>query len=381
MDKVEIGRMLRRLTQVDGLSGSEERVGAVVRELAQPYAAEVRSCRLGSVIAYKPGMGTHTPPATETPAKTAPDAGLRAGSVPGRIMLAAHMDEIGLIVTRVEGSFLHVSRVGGPDPRNLLAQEVTVYPTGPGSEHFPDGLPGYIGSRPPHVLSEQERSKVVPMEALRVDLGTPALGDSVRVGDRIAVCGPYAELLAGRVASKALDDRASVAAMLGALGYLGGMQHSWDVYAVATIQEEVGEMGAATTAFGVAPDVAIALDVTFGDTPGLDDTETVEMDKGPVISWGPNMHPGLVKKLREVADDIELGYVSEPIPGGSGTDAWAIQVSREGVPTALVGIAIRYMHSAAEMAVLADVDRTARLLAAFISRLDGDFLAHLPEEV
>jgi tetrahedral aminopeptidase len=376
MDKVEIGRMLRRLTQVDGLSGAEERVGAVVRELAQPYAAEVRTSRLGSIIAYKPGTVNRNLPATE--ASAAADA---SGPAPCRIMLAAHMDEIGLIVTRVEGSFLHVSRVGGPDPRNLLAQEVRVYPTGPGSDQYPDGLPGYIGSRPPHVLSDQERSRVVPFDALRVDLGTPSLGNTVRIGDRIAVCGAYTELLGGRVASKALDDRAGVAAMLGALGYLGGMQHTWDVYAVATIQEEVGEMGAATVTFGVAPDVAIALDVTFGDTPGLDDTETVEMDKGPVIAWGPNMHPGLVKKLREVADDIELGYVSEPVAGGTGTDAWAIQVSRQGVPTALVEIAVRYMHSATELVVLADVDRTARLLAAFISRLDADFLTHLPEEV
>ena len=168
-------------------------------------------------------------------------------------MLAAHMDEIGLIVTRIEGSFLHVARVGGTDPRSLLAQEVTVYATGPGSDKYPDGLPGYIGSRPPHVLSDQERTKVVPLDALRVDLGSPALGRSVRVGDRIAICGEYAELLGGRVTSKALDDRAGVAAILGTLGYLAGMQHSWDVYAVATIQEEVGETGAATAAFGVAP--------------------------------------------------------------------------------------------------------------------------------
>lgn len=378
MDKVEIGRMLRRLTQVDGLSGAEERVGAVVQEVVRPYAAEVRVTPLGSVIAYEPGTGGHESGGSEAGAPAETAAGRAA---PGRLMLAAHMDEIGLIVTRVEGSFLHVGRVGGADPRSLLAQEVTVYATGPGADKYPDGLPGYIGSRPPHVLSEQERSKVVPLDALRVDLGSPALGASVRVGDRIAVCGDYTELLGGRVASKALDDRAGVAAMLGALGYLAGMQHSWDVYAVATIQEEVGEMGAATAAFGVAPDIAVAIDVTFGDTPGLDDTETVEMDKGPVIGWGPNMHPGMVKKLREVADDIELAYVSEPVPGHSGTDAWAIQVSREGVPTALVGIAVRYMHSATEMAVLADVDRTARLLAAFISRLDGEFLAHLPEEV
>ena len=215
------------------------------------------------------------------------------------------------------------------------AQEVTVYPTGPGSEKYPDGLPGYIGSRPPHVLSEQERSKVVPLDDLRVDLGSPALGACVRVGDRIAVCGPYTELLGGRVHEQGAGRPGRRRGDAGrARLSRRSLQHSWDVYAVATIQEEVGEMGAATAAFGVAPDIAIALDVTFGDTPGLADTETVEMDKGPVISWGPNMHPGLVKKLREVADDIELGYVSEPVPGQSGTDAWAIQVSREGVPTA-----------------------------------------------
>ncbi len=370
MDKVEIGRMLSLLTQADGLSGAEERVAAVVQDLARPYAAEVRVTPLGSVIAFKPGTGSGEPGPRETGAPAR-----------GRVMLAAHMDEIGLIVTRVEGSFLHVARVGGVDPRSLLAQEVTVYASGPGACRHPDGLAGYIGSRPPHVLSEQERSKVVALESLRIDVGAPSIGALVRVGDRVAVRGAYSELLGGRVVSKALDDRAGVAAMLGALGYLAEMQHSWDVYAVATIQEEVGEMGAATVAFGVAPDVAIALDVTFADTPGLDDAQTVEMDKGPVISWGPNLHPGMVKKLREVADGIELGYVSEPVPGHSGTDAWAIQVSRAGVPTALVGMAVRYMHSATEMAALADVDRTARLLAAFVSRLDGEFLAQLPEEV
>jgi endoglucanase len=296
-------------------------------------------------------------------------------------MLAAHMDEIGLIVTRVEGSFLHVGRVGGIDPRSILGQEVTVYPTGPGSDRYPEGLPGYVGSRPPHVLSEGERSKVVPLQDLRVDLGFPVEAGLVHVGDRIAIRGPYTELLNGRITTKALDDRACVAAMLGALGYLAQMQHSWDVYAIATVQEEIGSKGATTAAFGVAPDVAVAIDVTFADTPGLNDSETVEMDKGPAVAWGPNLHPGVVKKLRQSAEAIELSYVTEPVPGHSGTDAWPIQVSREGIPTGLVSIPIRYMHSAVEMAALADVDRTARLLASFISQLDDAFLAGLPEEV
>jgi tetrahedral aminopeptidase len=133
---------------------------------------------------------------------------------------------------------------------------------------------------------------------VRVDLGRPAdffAGGLVRVGDRIAMRGPYTELSGGRAATKALDDRACVAAMIGALGYLAEMHHTWDVYAVATVQEEIGIRGATTSAFGVAPDLAVALDVTFGETPGIDASKTLAMDKGPAIGWGPNLHPGIVK--------------------------------------------------------------------------------------
>jgi tetrahedral aminopeptidase len=365
MDKAQISQWLRQLTTADGLSGAEDQVRTLAQELAQSCGATVRIDALGNVIAHKPA--THGP--------------AQGGPTVGRIMLAAHMDEIGLIVTRVEGSFLHVHRVGGVDPRSALAQEVTVYPTGPGAEKYPQGIPGYIGSRPPHVLSESEREKVVPLADLRVDVGSPSLTASVRVGDRIAIRGPYTELLNGRVASKALDNRASVAAVWGALGYLAGMQHTWDVFAVATVQEEIGLRGAITSAYGVAPDVAIAVDVTFAEQPGVDDTETVEADKGAAIAWGPNMHPAVAKRLRETAEAIELSYVTEIAPGASGTDAWAIQVAREGIPTGLTSIPLRYMHTAIETVVVADIDRTARLLAAFISRLDGQFLASLPEDV
>ena len=364
MDKDQIGNLLRRLVSVDGLSGAEERVSALVQELSQEFADEVRSDALGNVIALKRGAGGHS-----------------TGSAPGRLMLAAHMDEIGLVVTRIEGSFLHVGKIGGIDPRSVLGQEVVVYASGPGSDRYPDGLPGYVGSRPPHLLSPEEQSKVIPLHDLRVDLGSDRAGALVRVGDRIAIRGPYTELLNGRVAAKSLDNRASVAAMLGAMGYLAQMQHSWDVYAVATVQEEVGLRGAITGAFGVAPDVAMAIDVTFAHTPGLPDTETVEANKGAAIDWGPNLHPGIVKKLRETADALEMPYVMETAPGASGTDAWAIQISQDGIPTGLLSIPVRYMHSATEMVALADIDRTARLMSAFISRLDDTFLAGLPEEV
>ena len=362
MDKDSIAEMLKKLVAADGLSGNESAVGAMVRTLAQDYVSDVRMDALGNVIAHRRG----------------------AAEPAGRIMLAAHMDEIGLVVTKVDRGFLHVGRVGGVDARLALGQEVTVYPSGRGAEAYPTGLPGYIGLRPPHVLSSEERSKVTPVHDLRVDLGLPPTffeKGIVCVGDRVALRGPYTELLGGRVAAKSMDNRTSVAAMLGALGYLAGMQHSFDVYAVATAQEETGLQGARTSAFGVAPDLAIAIDVTFGETPGVNSDETVEMDKGPAISWGPNLHPGIVKRLRQVADALEIPYVSEPVPGASGTDAWAIQVAREGIPTGLLGIPIRYMHSVVETVALADIDRTARLLAAFISRLDATFLTTLPEEV
>jgi len=358
MDKIEIAKLLKQLVEVDGPSGVEGPVAAVVKELAKDLAHETRVDAMGSVILWRRGA--------ETP--------------PGRIMLAAHLDEIGLIVTKVEGGFLHIGRVGGVDHRALPGQEVTVYPTGPGAENYPNGLTGYIGGRPPHMLSDEERKKVTLLGDLRIDLGLQT-ADMVRVGDRAVVRGPYTELLGGRVATKALDNRASVAAMLGALGYLAGMKHDWDVFAVATVQEEVGLFGAVTSAYGVAPDIAVAIDVTFGATPGLSESETVPMDKGAAIAWGPNLHPGIVKRLREAGDALEIPYVNEPIPGHSGTDAWAIQVTREGIPTGLTSIPVRYMHSPVETVAVADIDRTARLLATFISRLDGTVLAKLSEEV
>lgn len=359
MNKGEIGQLLRQLTSVDGPSGSEARVQKLIQELCAPYAASARVDAMGSVIAYRPG---------------------NIGSPPGKVMLAAHMDEIGLIVTKVEGSFLHVSKVGGVDPRNIIGQEVRVYPTGLGAERYADGLPGYIGSRPPHLLSAEDREKVIPLQDVRVDIGFAADG-LVRVGDTVTLRGPYTELMAGRAATKALDNRASVTAMIGALAYLSNMQHTWDVVAVATVQEEIGLKGAATSAYGVDPDVAVAIDVTFGDTPGVDDAETVPMDEGPAIAWGPNLHPGVARVLREAADVLEIRYHMEPAPGPSGTDAWAVQMVRAGIPTGLVSIPVRYMHSAVEMVAVADIDRTARLLASFISRLDDTFLAGLPEEV
>ena len=344
---MQIAPLLKKLSEARGVSGYEAEVRGIVAEEFGRYADEVQTDKLGNVIALKRGEG-------EEPRR--------------RIMLAGHMDEIGLMVTTLEKGFLRFTSVGGLDERTLLGQEVTV--------HGRRDLPGIIGSRPPHVLPREERDKTIDMDKLFIDVGMGAeeLARLVRVGDLATMKREFTQLQGDLVAGKAFDDRAAVAAILVCLEGLASVRHAWDVYAVATVQEEVGLRGAITSAYGLAPDVGIAIDVTFGDQPGVPEAETVEMGKGPAIAFGPNVHPKLYETLVEVAQELEIPYQVEPIPGRSGTDAWAIQVTREGIPTALLSIPLRYMHTSVETVSLKDVERTGRLMAGFIVGLDEGFM-------
>ena len=339
---MQIAPLLKKLSEARGISGYEAEVRGIVAEEFGRYADEVQTDKLGSVIALKKGEG-------EEPRR--------------RIMLAGHMDEIGLIVTKLEQGFLHFTSVGGFDERTLLGQEVTV--------HGRKELPGIIGSRPPHVLPEEEREKTIAMDKLFIDVGMreEELERLVRVGDLVTLRREFTQLQGDLVTGKAFDDRAAVASILVCLEGLASIRHVWDVYAVATVQEEVGLRGAITSAYGLAPDMGIAIDVTFGNQPGVSEAETLEMGKGPAIGFGPNIHPKLHQTLVEAARELEIPYQVEPIPGGSGTDAWAIQVTREGIPTALLSIPLRYMHTSVETLSLKDVERTGRLMAGFIGRL------------
>ena len=344
--------ILKQLTEAAGVSGYEDVVRDIVVEAFTPRADSVRIDTLGNVLALKRG----TDPA------------------PGRIMLAGHVDEIGLIVTKLEKGFIRFTQVGGFDPRVLLGQEVIVHGRRP--------LPGIVASRPPHVLPPNERNKVIPLDKLFIDVGLrqDELEELVAVGDLITIRREMVELKNSFVAGKAMDDRASVVAIVATLDALQAMRHTWDVYAVATVQEEVGLKGALTSTYGVNPDVGIALDVTFAKQPGVGDEESVALDKGPGIAFGPNIHPKLFDKLVEVAKKHELPHQIEPIPGPTGTDAWAIQVTRAGIPTALVSIPLRNMHTSVEMLSIKDIERAGRLLALFISELDAGFLDSLKLE-
>jgi endoglucanase len=177
--------------------------------------------------------------------------------------------------------------------------------------------------------------------------------------------------------AKALDNRASVAALTVCLDALQTRTHAWDVVAVATVQEEVGLRGGSTSAYHVQPDLAIVVDVTFGIGDGVSEGDGYKLGNGPALGIGPNIHTRLFHRLRDTARGIEMDHHVEPLPRDSGTDAAAVQVSREGIPTALISIPIRNMHTPVEIVSLEDVERAGRLMAEFVVGLDSDTLDNL----
>jgi endoglucanase len=351
---VEIVALLKQLSEAEGIAGFEGPIRELVRQKWEPFVDEMHEGKLGSLIGLKRGTGPEPRP---------------------KLMFAAHMDEIGLMVTDIEKEFLRIARVGGADPRVLLGLEVMV--------HGRRKLPGVVATRPPHVLPREERKKAVPLDEIFVDVGLSEekVRKFVSVGDLISIRREMSELKNRYVSGKALDDRACVAAIALSLERLQRVQHAWDVFAVATAQEETGLKGAVTAAYGVAPDAAIALDVTFGEQADVSKSDTLPLSKGPTIAIGPNFHPKLVERLKGVAKDHEIPYHIDPIPGRSGTDAWAIQVTREGVPTALISVPLRYMHQPVETLAVEDIERAGRLLAAFVAESEASLLEDLAWKV
>lgn len=296
----------------------------------------------------------------------------RGRGVPPRVLAAAHMDTVGLMVTRIEsGGFLRVTTVGGTDRRLLLGQEVEVL--GAGGQW----LTGIVGAKPPHLTTGEERKKLPPVEDLFVDLGRPEpeVRALVPVGAPVLYRSEVVALRNGRVSGRYLDDTVGLAAIGVALEELRHRSRQADFYAVGTVGEEVGRLpGAATAAYGVHPDLAIALDVTFGSfSEASDPTSTFALGSGPAIGIGPNCHPALTDLLREEASRAGIPFSLEVLPAHSGTDAWAMQTARGGVPTATLSIPLRYMHTPVELVDLEDVKATGRLLAGLVARATREF--------
>ncbi|MEM0095578.1 MAG: M42 family metallopeptidase [Candidatus Bathyarchaeia archaeon] len=341
---------LEKLSNACGVAGREDEVRKIMKELLKPYVDEISEDKLGNVIGVKKGE------------KNAP-----------KVMLAAHMDEIGLFVKTIsKEGFLQFAKIGGIDDRILLAQKVLVH-----TEKGP--LHGIIGSKPPHIQKEEERKKVLTFDELFIDIGAESLEEArkmgVKIGDPVSFDIKFARIGNDVVIGKAFDDRVGCAVMIEAMKMLKKTECT--VYAVGTVQEEVGLRGATVAAFGIYPDVGIALEVTVaGDVPGVKEVEApVKMRKGPAIEvadMGLITHPKVLRLLVEAAEENNIPYQLETgLPGS--TDAARIALTREGVPSGVISVPTRYIHSPASLASLKDLENAVKLTVAAIQKIPKHF--------
>jgi endoglucanase len=344
---------LKKLMSTSGLSGAEAPVRALIEEAWRPLTDELHVSRLGSLHGLRRGrFSQEQPPEGKAPS----------------LLLAAHMDAIGLMVTGITQDLLRITEVGGVDPRVLPGQLVTV--------HGREDLPGVVVQPPAHLQPPDARDKPAALKYLWVDTGRlpDEVSRLVRVGDLVSFAHLPIDLGDGLLAGHSLDDRAAVAAVTHCLQELQSRQLTWDVWAVATAQEEETLGGALTSAFALRPELAVAIDVTFGSGPGSPIYQTYPIAKGIALGWGPNIHPALHKAFTELADRLEIHYKLDPMPAYSGTDAMALQVAAEGIPSMVVSIPLRYMHTPVEMVSMKDITRAGRLLAEFAAQLDEHFM-------
>ena len=342
MKKKQI-KFLKQLVETPSPTGFEEPVAALVRERLGTVADEVSTDTMGSVSAVLSGTDEAAP----------------------SLMLAAHMDEIGLMVTYIspEG-FLSVASLGGVDAAILPGMRVDVHTAaGP--------LRGIVGRKPIHLIEPDERKAVTPLSGLVIDLGLKPkrVKKLVSVGDPITFAVGFERFGDAMAVSKCFDDKCGVwvacrvMEKLAAAGRAAG-----DFIAVATTQEEIGTRGAMTSAHAMNPDVALAFDVTHAtDYPGIDAAKygKIVCGAGPVIARGPNINPVVFERLVAAAKAEGIPYQLEAEPSVTGTDARAIQVARDGIPTGLISVPLRYMHTPTEVVCLADLDATVRLITRF----------------
>ncbi len=348
MSKVD-KKYLKALLETPSVTGSETQVAELVRTRLAEVADEIETNVMGSVHATLKGNGN------------APS-----------VMITAHMDEVGLMVSYIDPQgFLYVSMVGGVDAAILPGMRVDVH-TDSGTYR------GVVGRKPIHLISPDERKQVTPLDKLAIDLGMPAqkVAELVSVGDVITYGVGFEQFGKGMAVSRGFDDKMGVyiaTRVMEELKSRGGAPG--DYICVGTVQEEIGVRGAITSTYGVNPDVGIALDVTHAtDYPGIDKTKYGEITcgEGPVIARGPNINPVVFNRLVAAAKAEDIRFQIEAEPSVTGTDAREIQMSRGGKATGLVSVALRYMHTPTEVLCLKDLERTVDLLTRFIMDLDKD---------
>lgn len=325
--------LLKILCTASG-AGGQGTVTDVVRSLVTDYADDVRTDALGNVIAVRKCGKEQAP----------------------LLLLEAHIDEIGFIVTHVdENGFVHVSNCGGIDRRVLAATEVTLL-----TEPM---LNGVFCSTPPHLSNGD--SKVKPIEEMGIDIGYPAEEAKalVPVGTRVVFRAHFEELSDTVVCAKALDDRVGCAAVIEALHLLKDEELTCDVAALFAVQEEIGGAGATVAAFAIEPTAAIATDVSFAVTPDATPHKCGELGKGPMLGISPVLDRSLTEQLKTIAKNENIELQFEVMGGSTGTDADSIFTTKCGIPTALLSIPQRYMHTPIETVDVRDASAVAKLMA------------------
>lgn len=341
--------LLKRLSECMSISGVEDEVEEILKEAFLPLCDAYEKDWMNNFIFIKKGRKKENPP---------------------KIMLSAHGDEIGLMVKEIdEKGHIYISQVGGFDPRTLIAQQVCIY----GQKK----VKGIIAAPTPFFDRKKEALK---LSELYVDTGLSQkkLMSLISVGDFIGLERTFISLKNDRVSGKALDDKAGVLSLYETAVDLQDKNHDSDVYFVISAREEIGADGARKAAHDIQPDMAFAVDVGFGETPDTPKDAAIQMGKGPAIAIGSNIHPTLKEKFVASMKKNRIPYQEEFAPNASGTDGWAIQMVREGVPCLVISIALRYMHTSVEVIDMNDAKTTGLAMSGYIQDLKSEELeAHL----
>lgn len=340
---MELFKTLSRLSSACAPSGFELPAVEAAKALLEPLMDEVSVDRLGSVIGVK-----------------------RCGKPNAkRLLLDAHLDEVGFIVTGIEEGFLRFAPLGGIDPRMLPGRELTILTK-------PTPIFGIVACLPPHVQSDEDYDKAVDIEDLRIDIGMTQgeAEKTVPVGTPIVYREGCFKLQNGQICGKSLDDRACFTVLLRTAELLCDKDLDVDLYVMGSVREETHGVGAIVGANTIAPDWCVAVDVTFARTPGIsEDDSSCKLYGGPAIGVGPNMTWVLTERMTARAKALNIPHQFEIMEGSSGTNGWGMQVCLEGIPTSVVSLPLKYMHSPVEVVAEQDMEYTAQLLAAFADGL------------
>lgn len=347
MDYSNLRKMLSALCEQPGPSGFERPVAERAAQLLRPLVDEVNIDRMGNLV------------------------GVRRCGIPNakRVLLDAHLDEIGLMVIGSEDGFLRFRTIGGVDPRMLPDREVTILTQPP--------LFGVVACLPPHVLQEGDADKSVAIPDLFIDTGLlqEQVDELIPAGTACVFRNGCFELGEREMCGKSMDDRACFVTLLRAAEMLREKTLDVDLYIMGSTREEVSHGGAATAAFAIAPDCCVAVDVTHGKTPDSPKDRTSELGGGPAVGVGPNMTRWMTERMFAKGKQASIPLQYEVMAGATGTNGWDMQIAREGIATSVLSLPLKYMHSPVETVDLSDMEAVASLLAAFVENIGKEALA------